>query len=412
MLTAFFAIALTSAAPAATAPASSTNVVQSQHQVNPNSAVNIISDTEIIIEGVTYKSWAEVAQSGYYHQGGTHCGTDPLILAAIGDLQEPAGTPSDCSFSRTRIMPEYEPSVEKYRIPVVVHIIERTNGTGAISDARVHSQIEILNEDFQAFAGTNGAPGNDAQIEFYLAEFDPSGNPTTAITRSVNNTWYNDGGSYWNSLAWDTNRYLNIYTNSASGALGYVPNLPQGGIAGSNSDRVVILHSTFGRNAPFNPFHLGRTVTHEVGHFLGLEHTFAGGCSNSYTSGDLIMDTNPESSPTSGCPSSRTSCGSAAPFHNYMDYSNDICMNQFTPEQNNRMRCSLLNYRPDLYELTAGPCSPADLVQPYGSLNFLDVSSFLVQFGNEDSAADLNNDGSHNFLDVSQYLAIYGAGCP
>ena len=201
-------------------------------------------------------------------------------------------------------------------------------------------------------------------------------------------------------------------SHGTSGNLGYVPSLPQGGIAGSNSDRVVILHSTFGRNAPLNPFHLGRTVTHEVGHYLGLEHTFSGGCSNGYTSGDLISDTNPESSPTYGCPGSRTSCGSAAPIHNYMDYSDDICMNQFTPEQSNRMRCSLINYRPDLYELAAGPCSPADLVQPYGSLNFLDVSSFIVQFGNQDPAADLNDDGSHNFLDVSQYLSIYGDGCP
>jgi len=418
MLTAFFAVALAGtgialAAPKAqTTPAPSTTVSQSEQFGSPNSSVNIISDTEIIIDGVTHNSWEEVAQSGYYQQIDTRCGTDALVLQAVNDIQESAGTPSDCSFSRTRIMPEYEPSVEKYRIPVVVHIIQRTSGTGAISDSRVHSQIEILNEDFQAMAGTNGAPGTDAQIEFYLAEFDPAGNPTTGITRSSNNTWYNDGGSYWNTLAWDTNRYLNIYTNSASGALGYVPNLPQGGIAGSNSDRVVILHSTFGRNAPFNPFHLGRTVTHEVGHYLGLEHTFTGGCSNSYTSGDLIMDTNPESSPTSGCPSNRTSCGSQAPFHNYMDYSDDICMNQFTPEQNNRMRCSLLNYRPNLYELTDGPCSGADFAAPFGELDFFDISAFITQFSNGDPSGDVNGDGSHDFFDISAFLTVFSAGCP
>lgn len=412
MLTAFFAVALTGMAPATTAPANNSTLSNAGQVGNQNTSFNVVSDNEIIIDGVTYNSWNEVGQSGYFHQTGTRCGTDALVLQSINDFQSIAGTPSDCTFSRTRIEPEYEPSVEKYRIPVVVHIIQQTNGTGAISDSRVHSQIEVLNEDFQAISGSLGAPGTDVQIEFYLAEFDENGNPTTGITRSTNNTWYNDGGSYYNTLAWDTNRYLNIYTNSASGNLGYVPTLPQGGIAGSNSDRVVVLHSTFGRNAPLNPFHLGRTTTHEVGHYLGLEHTFSGGCSNSYTSGDLILDTNPESSPTFGCPGSRTSCGSQAPFHNYMDYSDDICMNQFTPEQANRMRCSLINYRPDLYELAAGPCSAADLVQPYGSLNFLDVSSFLVQFGNQDPAADLNDDGNHNFLDVSEYLAIFGAGCP
>lgn len=412
MLTAYLAIALTGMAPAAPAPATSTNMAKSGQIGNQSPSFNVVSDNEIIIDGVTYTSWNEVGQSGYFQQTGTRCGTDALVLQTINDAQEIAGTPSDCTFSRTRIEPEYDPSVEKYRIPVVVHIIQRSNGTGAVPDSRVYSQIEVLNEDFQAMAGSLGSPGTNAQIEFYLAEFDPEGNPTTAITRSTNDTWYNDGGAYYNSLAWDTNRYLNIYTNNASGNLGYVPSLPQGGIAGSNSDRVVILHSTFGRNAPLNPFHLGRTVTHEVGHYLGLEHTFSGGCSNGYTSGDLISDTNPESSPTYGCPGSRTSCGSAAPIHNYMDYSDDICMNQFTPEQSNRMRCSLINYRPDLYELAAGPCSPADLVQPYGSLNFLDVSSFIVQFGNQDPAADLNDDGSHNFLDVSQYLSIYGDGCP
>jgi Pregnancy-associated plasma protein-A len=277
----------------------------------------------------------------------------------------------------------------------------------------VLSQIEIMNEDFQALAGSNGAPGNDAQIEFYLATEDPNGNPTTGITRSTNNTWFNDGGSYWNSLAWDTNRYLNIYTNSASGALGYVPDLPQGGIAGSNSDRVVILYSTFGRNAPYSPFNLGRTVTHELGHYFGLYHTFNGGCSNSYTSGDRIADTNPESSPTYGCPGSRSSCGQAAPIDNYMDYSDDRCMNKFTDEQNNRMRCSLLHYRPNLYSVaTFGGCSAADLSEPFGQLNFFDVSLFLNEFASNGDNADINGDGEWNFFDVSDFLTIFGQGCP
>lgn len=381
---------------------------KSVDQVIDSPSFEVLSDHEIIADGQTFHSWQELYESGYYQFEDTKCGARPLILP-----DDTARGGSDCTFNRTRVLPQYDPSVAKYRIPVVVHVIQRTNGTGAISDSRVASQIDILNEDFQAMAGTNGAPGNDAQFEFYLATVDPDGNPTNGITHSTNNTWYNDGGSYWNTLAWDTNRYLNIYTNSASGNLGYVPDLPQGGIVGSKADRVVILDSTFGRNAPFVPYNLGRTVTHEVGHYFGLFHTFEGGCSNSYTSGDRIVDTHSESSPTFGCPGSRSSCGGQAPFHNYMDYSDDICMNQFTVEQNNRMRCSLLTYRPNLYTIAGGgPCNEADFAEPYGSLNFFDVSAFLDAFGQNTAAADINGDGQWNFFDVSAYLAVYGVGCP
>lgn len=378
-------------------------------QPGNNSSFQIISDTEIIIDGVTYDSWEAVGNSGYFNLENTRCGTGSFV----GAQDDIARGGADCTFNRTNIRPQYDPTVEKYRIPVVVHIIESANGTGAIPDSRVFSQIDILNEDFLALPGSNGAPGADVQIEFYLASEDPNGNPTNGITRSVNTTWFNDGGSYWNTLAWDTNRYLNIYTNSASGNLGYVPNLPQGGIAGSASDRVVILHSTFGRNAPFSPFNLGRTVTHEVGHYFGLEHTFTGGCSNSYTSGDLIVDTNAESNPTFGCPSTRNTCGQPAPFHNYMDYSDDICMNQFTPEQANRMRCSLLFYRPVLFSVASpSGCNDADLAEPFGTLDFFDVSVFVDAFMNADPSADFDLNGVYNFFDISDFLATYNSGCP
>jgi hypothetical protein len=408
MFTSTIAALLTLTGSAALGPIESKDAIADTEGIIDDRLI-VISDTEIIADGVTYDSWNAVGESGFFHLQENRCKT---VSFNFGD-DVARGTPSDCSFSRTRIEPEYDPSVEKYRIPVVVHIIQQTNGTGNVPDSRVFSQIEILNEDFQALPGTNGAPGTDVQIEFYLATEDPNGNPTTGITRSTNNTWYNDGGAYYNTLAWDTNRYLNIYTNNGGGALGYVPNLPQGGIAGSNADRVVILHSTFGRNAPFSPFNLGRTVTHEVGHYLGLDHTFAGGCSNTYTSGDLIVDTNPESSPTGGCPSSRFSCGLPAPIHNYMDYSDDRCMNQFTPEQANRMRCSLINYRPSLYEI-AGPtgCSEADFAAPLGELNFFDVSAFIAAYQANDPSADFDQNGTFNFFDVSLFLGIYNIGCP
>ncbi len=236
---------------------------------------------------------------------------------------------------------------------------------GVISDAQVDSQIQILNEDFLALMGSNGANGNDAQISFVLASEDPNGNPTTGITRDCNTQWFNDNGAYWNILAWDPNRYMNIYTNQAGGALGYVPFLPAdggGGLVGSLQDRVVILWSSFGLDGPIGPpYNKGRTGTHEVGHYLGLEHTFNGGCAPAnppacYTSGDLICDTNSEAGPTfSPCfVGAKSTCGSVDPSDNYMNYSDDLCMEQFTPEQAKRLRCTLEHYRPNLYNIVGG----------------------------------------------------------
>lgn len=375
----------------------------------------VIDDNTIHAGGEVYSSWQALAESGYFDSESTHCLARPAMLEAA---QGPArGSGSDCSFGSTSIEGQYDPSNGLIQIPVVVHVIQNTGGTGFISESRVQSQIEILNEDFQAIAGTNGANGTDAQFEFFLATEDPSGNPTNGITYSTNNTWFNDGGSYWNTLAWDTNRYLNIYTNSASGALGYVPDLPQSGIAGSNSDRVVVLYSSFGRNAPLVPFHLGRTSTHEVGHYLGLYHTFNGGCAggNCYTRGDRICDTNDEGSPTFGCPGSRSSCSQQAPKDNYMDYADDICMEKFTPEQSNRMRCSIEHYRPNLASdgPSGGACSPADFLEPFGVLDFTDVSAFLIAFSGGAPQADFAlPTGVHDFSDVVAFLSLFAAGCP
>lgn len=303
-----------------------------------------------------------VAAGSLAQQPFARCGTvSSKILAPLKSLPQ-----ADCTFSFTDPKAEYDPSVVLYRIPVVVHIIMHSNGDGVISDALVQTQIDILNEDFLALAGTNGAGGTDIQIEFYLATQDPGGSATSGITRTTNDTFFADSGSYWNTLAWDTNAYMNVYTNSASGALGYVPDLPQGGIAGNNVDRIVILWDTFGRDAPFGPpYDQGRTLTHEVGHYLGLEHVFFGGCATDsspgcYTSGDLVCDTASQVIATGGCPGGQDSCtgGGVDNITNYMDYSDDTCMADFTAEQARRMRCSLENWRPDLFELSTPPSPP------------------------------------------------------
>src|SRR5262245_43617024 len=145
------------------------------------------------------------------------CGTPAGGTAGLG------GDHPDCDSVQTNPLAIYAPT-SLLRIPVVVHVISNTVGAGNLSDAQVQSQITVLNEDYRAQAGTAGAGGIDTMVEFFLATTDPVGNPTTGITRHTNNTWFADGGSYWTSIAWDTSRYLNIYTNNAGGGgvLGYV----------------------------------------------------------------------------------------------------------------------------------------------------------------------------------------------
>lgn len=309
------------------------------------------ADGTIEAGGQVFASWNEWANSQYFRDHGLRCGT-PVEIPAGGVA---GGSGFDCTFDFTNPSDEYSPTVVRYRIPVVVHVIRDDLSTlGHVNAARVQSQIDILNEDFQAIAGTNGANGVDVQIEFYLRQEDPFGNPSTGITYSNNTTWFNDSGGYYTTLAWDTSRYLNIYTlQPPSGILGYVPSLPQSGIAGSKADRVVVFWRAFGRNAPIGaPYNQGRTGTHEVGHYLGLYHTFQGGCasaSSCASNGDRICDTNPEEFPGYGCPTG-SSCGSSDPVDNYMDYSDDLCAERFTHDQARRMRCSLENYRSNLFE--------------------------------------------------------------
>ena len=309
------------------------------------------------VDGVSFGSSQNLWQSDYFKAAGKRCMTpDRETRLAIRDgLPRKAENP-DCSATNTNPTSAYEPG-SQYELQVVFHVI-MDNGCsqGALTDGMIQSQIDILNEDFQALPGSNGAPGYASGIRFALASQDPSGNPTTGITRTCNSTYFQDGGNYWRELEWDPSRYINIYSNTAAGSLGYVPYLPADGAPGASGDRVVVYWESVGRNgiggAPYNQ---GRTATHEIGHYLGLEHTFTGGCQNAsqpacFSNGDLICDTNAEAEPVySPCGLGVSStCGSVDPSDNYMDYSDDLCMNKFTQQQVRRMRCSIESYRAGL----------------------------------------------------------------
>ena len=312
------------AAPIATA--------QLDHTSPQQVSVYEVPDGSVVAADVTgtfvFDTWTDYFQSAFFSDNGMHCGVRTPEGGSSYD------STSDCNSSNTNPSSLYAPSGDTFVIPVVFHIFMHSNGNGAVSDQQVGDQIQILNNDYASLTNSN--------IQFVLA---PGG-----IERYTNSTWYNDSGNY-TSTAWDTNLYLNIYTNTAGGNLGYAYVPSGGGVVGTSFDGVRLYWQAVGYTN-FTPYHLGRSATHEVGHYLGLYHTFDGGCggSNCYQSGDLICDTNAESSANfSACqPSQSVTCGSQDPVRNYMDYSDDICMDNFTSEQARRMRCTLMNFRVDL----------------------------------------------------------------
>lgn len=313
----------------------------------------IHQDGGVEVDGKYYGDMLEFQLSDEFQKGGHRCaspGAGELVDLVAGL------SPTDCSINSTTIQGEYDPANGPvYTIPVVFHVIQRTDGTGNVSNALITSQVAILNEDFRALPGSLGAPGFDTEIQFVLATEDPNGNATTGINRVTSNAYFTDPGpgafnDMKQALNWDTDRYLNIYTNDAAGNLGYAT-FPQQD-AGAYLDGVVLLYSSVGRNSPGGGIYdLGRTATHEVGHYLGLFHTFQDGCGTAgapYTTGDRIGDTARQQSPNFNCPAGATSCSSADPIENYMNYTQDSCMDRFTAEQANRMRCGIANYRTTL----------------------------------------------------------------
>jgi PKD repeat protein len=257
-------------------------------------------------------------------------------------------------------------------IPVVVHIIHQGEGVGQgtnISYEQVVSQIDVLNEDFRRKEGTRGfneqAVGADVQVEFVLAEIDPAGNKLTeqGIHRVQDADLGVSGALSMEEMDatvkpatyWDPTRYLNIWTaDLGEGLLGYAQFPTDSGLEGvdypgmataAETDGVVVLYSAFGSSdkGDFSlvyAYDKGRTATHEVGHWLGLRHIWGDGdCS----ADDYCSDTPVADGPNFGCPTGATSCGSTDMIENYMDYTDDVCMNIFTAQQKERMQVVLEN---------------------------------------------------------------------
>lgn len=225
-------------------------------------------------------------------------------------------------------------------IPVVVHVVYNTSAEN-ISDAQILSQIAVLNEDFRrtnSDADEVWSQAADTEFEFCLATRDPNGQATTGITRtSTSRTSFSSNDNVkFNSTggkdAWPASSYLNIWVCDLNGLLGYAQ-FPGGS---ASTDGVVCDYAAFGNTGVASaPFDLGRTATHEIGHWLNLRHIWGdGGCSVD----DFVDDTPVSDASNGGCAIGHISCGTVDMVQNYMDYSDDACMNLFTQGQKDRMR--------------------------------------------------------------------------
>lgn len=279
-------------------------------------------------------------------------------------------------------------------LPVIFHVIHRGETEGAIgsqnlSQAIIQAQLNQLNADYANLSGSAYGVAADVQIRFCLAQQDPGGsalaqpgieriNGVTQGWDNVNVAPYVTPASILNyfdntikpASIWDPYRYINVWTADmdASGLLGYasfpaLSTLP--GLNNSETDLtagVVIAAgsagsvTTQGYAAPYN---MGRTLTHELGHFFGLRHIWGDGDCNAT---DYCADTPPQDAETAGCPAPGTlnNCIPNVPkmFENYMDYSNDVCLNTFTADQAVRCQTVMDNSPRRLSLITSNACTP------------------------------------------------------
>ncbi|MEM1215401.1 MAG: M43 family zinc metalloprotease [Bacteroidota bacterium] len=270
-------------------------------------------------------------------------------------------------------------------IPVVVHVVWAEQ-TDRLSEERVLSQITVLNEDFRAQNDDLAiVPGfytqyiADTEISFALATTDPAGNPHSGIVyqetpheaiasrfdsftgrRSI---CYDATGG---STAWNTERYLNIWVGqfAEGGPDGEAifPGQVDNGVPAAE-DGVYVDTDAFGRAPELTPpLHLGRTTTHEVGHYLNLLHIWGpvfpvncnSSCCDLAAHDDLVADTAPQVRTYQGiCPTGpESSCADpdfpVDMYHNFMGFASDDCLVTFTPGQKERMRAALFTYRAGL----------------------------------------------------------------
>ncbi|KAG7449406.1 metalloprotease [Guyanagaster necrorhizus] len=226
-------------------------------------------------------------------------------------------------------------SAQPTSINLYWHVIaqDSTISGGYLPASQIADSISVMNADYANTSISWVLAGTDYTINSdWFANVGPDSSQQTAMKQALRVGGGND---------------LNVYTvgftsGTGVGLLGY-STFPYSYSGAPQDDGVVILFSSVpgGSTTKYNK---GRTLTHEAGHWVGLYHTFQDGCIGA---GDLVDDTPPEASPAFGCPTGRDTCsgGGVDPIHNYMDYTYDSCMNQFTSGQAKRMADQVLTYR-------------------------------------------------------------------
>ena len=328
-------------------------------------------------------------------------------------------------------------------IPVVVHVLYK-NPTQNISDAQIDSQIAILNQDFRAMNTDYGnvpaafsSFGADMEILFCKATQTPTGVATTGITRKQVPFTFVFEDQYFQTAgqpAWNPTKYLNMwvgrFTDQQLLGFAYLPSS-----AGAAYDGLCIGDQYFGNTGTATaPFNLGRTGTHEIGHYFGLNHPWGNNCS----SNDGVADTPATNGPYYGCPSfpnngsacSNTTNGSM--FMNYMDYVDDACMILFTAGQKTVMqnalagpRASLLNNNNGCTSLSLNDTAALQAIavypnpvsqyfmitSPHVTVDMVEVYNVNGQLVKTQKLEDVNNKVYIDELESGVYfLRIFGEG--
>jgi hypothetical protein len=238
---------------------------------------------------------------------------------------------AEIAVEEARITASAAPAAAVTTVSVHIHVIKSTNGQGTIPQSEIDAQIGVLNQAYapSGFAFEILSTDTTANDAWYVAQ------PGTTAEKAMKQT-----------LRLGTADDLNVYFNNMGGGLLGWATFPQDYARSPKMDGVVILNQSLpgGTAAPYN---LGDTATHEIGHWMGLYHTFQGGCSKT---GDSVSDTPAERSASFGCPTGQNTCTGAKypgndPITNFMDYTDDSCMFEFTPGQSTRMNAAWTAYR-------------------------------------------------------------------
>ncbi|KAA3612692.1 MAG: PKD domain-containing protein [Calditrichaeota bacterium] len=279
--------------------------------------------------------------------------------------------------------PQGVEAVGDFTIPIAFHVVRHDDGvTGDVPDQMITDQINVLNAAYDGWG---------YQFSHHS-------------TQRVNNTSWSThthgsaaGDAMKQNLAIDPTNVLNFYLcDLGGGLLGYAV-FPWSYPESNYRHGVVVLYSSLpgGASAPYDE---GDTGTHEVGHYFGLYHTFQGGCA---APGDEVDDTAPEASAAYGCPDGRDTCagGGPDPIHNFMDYTDDNCMDHFTSGQSDRMQQMMAQYHPSFggtpCDVTAGFSADVTSGNAPLAVNFTDattgpVTSWSWDFGDGGSSTAQN----------------------